>query len=190
MKNKKNSPLVSINWIDETDRCIVVPGTVKEGGKLRLKELAVSKNNCYFAAGVPKGTINFIYRSVKKLKLGDVKIFFSRGMVRSGNRVVKYSVSLRRLDWDVGILMIIPRLLRHKEHIVLMIENRDYSIRIMDLIVLNGLLRISFPGKGAPYYSALSTLILARGWSQLDLKEFPEIYRKTRMQAGASDKDL
>ena len=177
MKNDKNNKVVSISWTDESDRCIIVPGSTSEK-RSRIRELRLAKSNCHFAAGVPRGIIDFIYRSVKKLKLDDKKIFFSRGVVKRGERNVKNSVSIHALDWDVGIHLTIPRSLKYRETIELRIENKDYTLRVMELLVLNALLRISTPGKKHHYYSAMPALILARGWKELGLAEYPEIYRK------------
>ena len=74
---KNSAKVVPLNWINEVDRWIVVPGTIKENGRLRIKEVPLCKNNCFFASGVPKSIIDFIYRAVVRLNLKDRNIFFS-----------------------------------------------------------------------------------------------------------------
>jgi hypothetical protein len=177
--NNGEQKVIPINWIDESDRWIVVPGTVLEKRRRRIKEVPFSKNNCSFATGVPRSIFDFIYRCVKQLKLTDRRLFFSRGMVRTSKKIYKNAVAIRELDWGVGTLIIIPRLLKYREKISLHIENTEYSFRLMEVVVLHGLLQIACPGKDAEYYSTMAALILARGWNQLELKELPTIIRKS-----------
>ena len=160
--------IIPINWVDKIDRWIVVPGTIKEQHRRRTKEIIYSKNKCYFAAGVPKSIIDFIYRAVKQLKLTDKSLIFSRGTVRTAKTLVKNAVSIRELDWGVGTLITIPRILKYREEITLQIENSEYSLRLMELTVLHGLLRIAYPGKDTKFTFNMAAHILARGWSQLN----------------------
>ena len=161
--------VVPLNWINEIDRWIVVPGTVKEKGRLRIKEINYCKNNCFFAAGVPKSIIDFIYRSVVKLNLKEKKLFFSRGTVRNHRSLLKYSVSIHELDWGVGTLITIPRILKYKEKINYTISRQEYSMRIMELVILQGLLRIAYPENSKSVLKTLAVLILAKGWGELKL---------------------
>ncbi|MDY6934941.1 MAG: hypothetical protein SVZ03_12075 [Spirochaetota bacterium] len=177
--NKISSKIVPINWVDNSERWILAPGTKNELRRSRIKEVPLCKNNCYFTIDVPKGIIDFIYRSVKQLNLGNRTLIFTKGTVRKSKKLVKNAVSLYELDWGVGTLITIPRILKYREQIILCIEDIEYSIRLMELIVLHGLLQLSYPRKNANYYSVKSALILTKGWSQLNTKEFPDIYKKT-----------
>ncbi len=170
MKNTlRDSKIVPIDWIDEIERWIIVPGTIKESYRRRIKEISFSKNKCYFAAGVPKSIIDFIYRSVKQLNLTNRTLIFSRGTVRSSKGLIKHAVSIHQLDWGVGTLITIPRILGYREEINVSINNMKYSLRLMELVVLHGLLQIAYPKKNKKFYSCKATLILAKGWSQLDV---------------------
>ena len=163
------SKIVPINWVDETERWIIVPGTNKEHNRRRIKEVSFSKNKCYFAAGVPKSIIDFIYRSVKQLDLTNRTLIFSRGTVRSSKGLMKHAVSIYQLDWGVGILITIPRILNYREEITVTIKNTEYSLKLMELVVLHGLLQIAYPHKDEKFYSVKTSLILAKGWRQLYL---------------------
>ncbi len=178
-KNEKPDKIVPINRVDDIDRWIVVPGTSLEGKKHRIKEVPRGRNKCQFAAGVPKSINDFIYRSVMQLRLTDRKLIFSRGVVRSRNLKVKHAVSIRELDWDVGTLITIPRVLKYREMIALNIDGRNYTLRLMELVVLHGLLQVARPGKGREYYANLAALLLARGFKHLDTENLPEIIRKS-----------
>ena len=176
---KKPHSVVSINWLDESERWLVVPGTVLEKRKKRIKEINFEKSACLFASGVPKSIIDFIYRSVKKLGLSNSenRLIFSRGMVRAGKYKKKYAVSARELDWGVGTLILIPRILKYRETVRLSVDGKIHTLRMMELVVLGALLKIAFPGKTAEYYSNMAALIIAEGWKSLDLDELPGVYR-------------
>jgi hypothetical protein len=160
--------ITPINWIDEIEGWILVPGTVKELNKRKLKEIIFKKKNCYFASGVPKSIIDFTYRAVSQLKLKEKILIFSRGMVRNSRKVMKNAVSICELEWGVGTLVTIPRNLGYREKILFYMGDTEYSLRLMELVVLHGLLQIAYPGKNAKFYSTMATLIIAKGWRHLD----------------------
>ena len=176
---KKLHSVVPINWLDESERWLVVPGTVLEKRKKRIKEISFEKSACHFASGVPKSITDFIYRSAKKLGLSNSenRLIFSRGMVRSGKDKKKYAVSARELDWGVGTLILIPRVLKYRETVRLSIDGKIHTLRMMELVVLGALLKIAFPGNTAEHYSDMAALIIAGGWKSLDLDELPGVYR-------------
>lgn len=174
-KRDKKSKVVPINWIDDIDRWIVVPGTRLEGRRRRIKEVPLLKNKCFFAGDMPRGIIDFIYRAVVRLGLGDRTLFFSRGTVRSSKALIKYNVGIRELDWGVGLLVTIPRLLKCREEKTVRIEDRDYSLNVMETVVLHGLLRIAYPEKNASFHFAMAALILARGWGKLTAEHPPRV---------------
>ncbi|HOO72895.1 MAG TPA: hypothetical protein PK926_14155 [Spirochaetota bacterium] len=179
MKNSEKKPkVVPLDWVDESDHWILAPGTELEKRRRRIKEITHRKKNCLFAAGVPLGMHDFIYRAVKALKLDDRTLIFSRGMVRAGHSRVKYSVSIQELDWGAGTLITIPRLLKFREIITVIIENREHRLRAMELALLRGLLGLAFTGKNNEYYPAMAALVLAQGWKGLDNVDLPKIYLK------------
>lgn len=173
-KKSGSGQIVPINWIDESERWLVVPGTVLEKRK-RLKEVTYEKNNCLFASGVPKSIIDFIYRSVKSLGLSDTKLIFSRGTVRTKKEKKKHAVSVRELDWGVGTLITIPRLLKYRETIQLSIAGTHHTLRLMELVILRGLLQIARPGKKKDYYPIMAALICAHGWTSLETTDLPQV---------------
>jgi len=177
MTKEKPIKITPIDWIDRSDRYLVVPGTVLEKYRLRIKEILYAKKNCLFATGVPKSIIDFIYRCVKQLNLDDRTLIFSRGMVRTKKDRKKYAVSVKELAWDVGTLITIPRLLKYREMITLKINSAEHSFRLMELVVLRGLLQIALPGRNASYYPAMAAAILAWGWKALEMEGVPDVYR-------------
>jgi len=174
-KNANKSKVVPIDWTDESDRWIVAPGTVLEKGRRRIKGIACVRNNCHFAAGVPRGMYDFIYRAIVKLKMTGRTFIFSRGMVRTARTRIKHSVGITELDWAVGTLVTIPRILAYRETITLLIEGEEYTLRLMELVVLRGLLALAMPGRNAEYYPAMAALILARGWKEIEAERIPLI---------------
>jgi hypothetical protein len=163
-----NGKIVPINWVDDTERWVVIPGTRNERTRSRTKELCFRKKNCYFASNVPKSIFDFIYRAVRQLDLGDRTLIFARGTVRVSKKLSRNAVSIQELDWGVGTLVTIPRILPYRELVTLTIDNTEHTLRLMELVVLQGLLRIACPRKTAGFYSTEAVLILARGWSRLD----------------------
>ena len=174
---KETAKVVPLNWVNKVDRWIVVPGTIKENGRLRVKEVPLCKKNCFFASGVPKSIIDFIYRCVVQLDLKDKKLFFSRGTVRNKRSLLKYSVSIHELNWGVGTLITIPRILKYKEKINYIIDKEEFSFRIMELIILQGLLKIVYPEKDKQFHKTMSALILAKGWGQIEQEDPPSLIK-------------
>ncbi len=121
---------------------------------------------------------DFAYRSAKALKLEGRILIFSRGMVRTERTRLKYAVSVQELDWGVGTLITIPRLLPFRETMTVVIETREHSLRAMELALLRGLLGIACPGKSRDYYPAMAALVLARGWKELERENPPKVHLK------------
>jgi hypothetical protein len=126
---------------------------------------------------VPKGIIDFAYRAVTKLKLSDRTFIFSRGTVRNPRSRIKYNVSVRELDWGVGTLITIPRMLQYREEKTVFIGDCTYRVNVMRSIVLITLLAVAFPEKNSYFHFAMAVMILTRGWDQLRVQEPPRIYR-------------
>ncbi|MCP4130165.1 MAG: hypothetical protein GY754_04205 [bacterium] len=168
IKNKKNTNVVAINWIDKAERWILVPGYANNKRIRRIKELSKVKENCYFTTGVAKKLIDFIYRSVIKLGLGEITLIFSRGAVKRYNRSVHNAVDICELDWDVGTSLIIPRTLKYGKTIQLLVDNEEHTLRLMEIIVLRGLLQVARPKKSSEWYSAMAATIITKGWSRFE----------------------
>jgi hypothetical protein len=162
--NIRDLKIVPINWIDEAERWIVVPGNPRGKHRRRTREIIYAKNRCFFTTGVPKNLIDFVYRSVRQLNLSDQTLIFSRGTVRTSKGLVRNAVSIRDLDWGVGLLITIPRILKYREMITRTVDSTDFSLRLMELVVLHGLLQIAYPRKRATFYSNNAVLIIAKGW--------------------------
>jgi hypothetical protein len=163
----RESKIVPIDWIDDEERWVLVPGTLRQPRRILTKRIVYRKENCLFAVGVPKSVIDFIYRSVRQLGLSDRTLIFSRGVVRNTAGPLKYGVSIRELDWGVGTLITIPRILKYGEHIVLPSGAAGHRVRRMELVVLIGLLKLAFPDRTSKDHSIMAALILIRGWNQL-----------------------
>jgi hypothetical protein len=160
--------IVPINWIDDAERWVLVPAHAGRSGRRRTKEIRYVKDRCYFSYDVPKSIIDFTYRAVRKLNLGERTLIFSRGTVRSARGIVKNAVSIRELAWGVGTLVTIPRVLKYGEHVQISFDGAPERFRLMELVLLHGLLRIAFPGKKPSFYRETSSRILVQGWRALD----------------------
>jgi hypothetical protein len=160
--------IVPIDWIDREERWVLVPPSNAENRRRRReKKITLKKHRCLFTADVPKGIIDFIYRAVRQLGLADRTLIFSRGTVRHNGRQSGSSVSIRELDWGVGTLVTIPRALKYGRHTVLTVRGHPCTCRLMELTVLEGLLRLAFPHEHGSFYEDTASLILAKGWSAL-----------------------
>ncbi|HPS58786.1 MAG TPA: hypothetical protein PK514_11835 [Spirochaetota bacterium] len=173
---KPHDKIVQINWIGKSDQYALVPGYEHNKGIRRIKELGRAKGNCFFAPGVPKGLIDFIYRAVIKLKITNKKLIFSRGQVKKNDLPVLNAVAMCDLDWDCGTSIRIPRLLRYSAVISLKINGDEHLLRLMELIVLRALLQIACPQKSHSWYSDMAAFILAKGWPQFDIEKTPGVF--------------
>ncbi len=167
--------VVPINWIDESNQYALIPGHNKNKKIRRIKALKNVKGNCYFAHGVSKNLIDFIYRAVIKLELKDKKLLFSRGAVKQKKRSVVNAVGISELDWDVGTSIRIPQKLNYNYRVALLIDKDEHKLRLMEIIVLSCLLHIACPGKSSNWCSDMSASIIANGWGQLDTKKKTEV---------------
>ena len=161
--------IVPINWVDDAERWVLVPGNASRGNIRRTKEIRFVKGRCHFSYDVPKSIIDFTYRAVKKLGLYEQTLVFSRGTIRNSRGIVKNAVSIHELAWGVGTLVTIPRVLKYREQVQIPIDGVFHRFRLMELVVLNGLLQITYPRKKPVFYSEMTACILAVGWSVLDI---------------------
>jgi hypothetical protein len=168
---------VPINWIGDTEKYIVVPRVERNRVVKKLKSLIKVKGGCYFTQGVPYGLIDFIYRAVVKLSLKEHKLIFSRGSVKNGSRPTLNMVEVCELDWDLGTSIIIPQKRKYGSHAGFCINGRKSTLRIMEIIVLSGLLRLTHRNKSEKWRSAKAAAIIALGWQALDDADLPEIKR-------------
>jgi hypothetical protein len=169
VRSVRDQKIVPIDWVDSEERWIVVPpGPAERRKRRREKAIVYSKEHCFFATGVPKSIIDFIYRSVKKLGLTEQDIIFTRGTIRSKTGLVRNGVSISRLEWGVGTLITIPRSMKYGERVVLSVEGEPVSVRHMELAVLCGLLKLAGAESGsqAPFTAGR---ILARGWQSIQV---------------------
>ena len=182
MKKKKdtNPHIIPINRVKESERWVPIPGTDRVKPSARLKSLHRKRGNCYFAVGVSQKLFDFIYRSVVKLGLGEKTLIFSKGAVKSRNRSIVNSVGLKELDWDVGISMIIPKRLSYSKTLNLLVEDEEYTIRVMEIIVLAGLLKILNPKKPAQWNNDMAATIIALGWKRFEENEPAKVLLKPK----------
>jgi hypothetical protein len=163
----KKSNVVNINRIDKSEQYALIPGYANYKKTRKLKSLLKSKGNCHFSSGISHNLIDFIYRAVVQLKLKDKKLLFSRGAVKIKGRSVLHAAGIRELDWDVGISIRIPNKLNYKSITKINIDNTEFKIRIMEIIVLSALLHIANPEKPSGWCSDTAVSIIAKGWQQL-----------------------
>jgi hypothetical protein len=167
MQNSKPN-IIDINRIDRVSRCALIPGYSNKKKVRKIKDLTKSRGNCLFTSGISHSMIDFIYRAIVKLRLKDKKFIFSRGAVKINGISVINAISIKKLDWDVGISMRIPHRLKYDYKIQITVENEEHELRLMELIVLSSLLRMTYPGKKSEWYSVMSATIIAGGWPMLD----------------------
>jgi len=167
-KNGINSKIVKINYINKASRCAIISGYNNKKKKRKLKELSKSKGNCLFSSNISHGLIDFIYRAVVQLKIKDKKLIFSRGAVKINKLSVLHATAIQELDWDIGTSIRIPYKLNYNNTIKVKIDNTEYSLRLMEIIVLSALLHISYPLKKTKWCSDVSVMIIAKGWPELD----------------------
>lgn len=174
---KITAKTVPINWIDKTERYILVPRIEKKRVVKKVKRLIKVKGSCYFTLGVPLGLIDFIYRAVVQLDLRSRKLIFSRGAVKVKGGPSSNVVEVFELDWDLGTSIIIPRRRRYDTTMDFTIDGKVHTLRLMEIMVLSGLLRLKFPGKSEIWRSAMAASIIARGWKELTKGEPPSVSR-------------
>lgn len=175
LRRKEPGPVVPIDWVDDADRWIVVPGTVLEGRRRRIKELPLRRKNCHFARDLPAGIIPFAVRAVSRLALTDRVLLFARGAVRTQRSNIKYNVAIRELEWGVGTLIILPRRVPYRETKTVWIGDSSYNVNVMEFLVLHALIGLAHPGADASRRLAMTALVLTRGWKSLSLHELPEL---------------
>lgn len=168
--NKNDNPkIIPIDWVKKTDKYALVPGYEFNRMTRRIKKLYRSKGNCYFTNGIPGGLIDFIYRAVLKLSLGKEKLIFSKGSIKINKRPVLSAIAIYKLDWDAGTSIKIPQRLKYDKTITLLIDYKEYKLRLMELIVLRGLLQLARPHKKPSWYADMAAAIIAKGWLQIDI---------------------
>lgn len=169
MNQSFKSNVVSLNWINPSDRCAIVPGYEKKNKRVpKLKELKKTKGNCFFTSNIHHCIIDFIYRATLQLNMKEHRILVSRGSVKRNNNSVLHYVDIYEHEWDVGTSIIIPRLLNYNKKISLFIKRKKHQVRLMEIIVLMGLLKIKIPEKRTTWYSQMAATIITHGWSYFE----------------------
>ncbi|PKL39913.1 MAG: hypothetical protein CVV44_06740 [Spirochaetae bacterium HGW-Spirochaetae-1] len=169
--------ITPINRVDKTEKYIVVPRLVRGKIKKTLKRLIKVRGYCYFTQGVALGIIDFIYRAVVKLGLGDRKLIFSRGSVRAAGKVTGSTVEILELDWDLGTSIIIPMKINYHHTCRVTIDSGDHRLKIMEIIVLSGLLKLKYPEKPVRWRNDAAAAIIALGWKTMETENLPSVYR-------------
>jgi hypothetical protein len=174
---KNSSKTVPINWIGDTEKYILVPRLERKRVVKKVKRLIKVKGGCYFTQGVPLNLIDFIYRAVIKLGLRDRKLIFSRGAVKIKGRPTSNVVEVFELDWDLGTSFIIPLKRNYNTRLNFNINGETHSLRIMEIMVLSGLLRLVHGDKSEKWRSAMAAAIIAGGWAELQRQGPPDVCR-------------
>ncbi len=161
---QSNNNVIPLNWIDPSERYVVVPRNVNGKVRTYIKPLKKKKGNCYFTCTMPHALIHFVYRCAKKLGLHAQVLIFSRGSVKMKGKAVNHTISITRLDWDVGVSFVIPLRLRYDRKVTVEIEGCEHSVRLMELAVLGALLSVRFPSFSKDRCNELAIRILVGGW--------------------------
>lgn len=172
--NKKTVP---INWVGDTEKYILVPRLERKRVVKKVKRLIKVKGACYFTRGVPCGLIDFIYRAVIRLGLRERKLIFSRGSVRIKGRPTSNVVDVYELDWDLGTSIIIPLKRRYDSIQNFNVDGRTYPVRLIEIMVLSGLLRLVHGDKSESWRSAKAAAIITHGWGEMGKPGPPPVSR-------------
>ncbi len=175
-KTPPTSVVVPLDWRKPYDHWGLIPsGHGTKGPRRRFKALTVRKGNCAFTRDVPRGMIEFIYRAVIRLGLRERRLAFTRGMVRKGALSLTRAVAVRELGWGEGSVVVIPKALRFGERMQLFVDGEPAVLRVMDLVVLNALLRLARPCDRPDWYVVMAAAIIARGWKSLERADIPRV---------------
>jgi len=172
-----NNKTVPINWIGDTEKYILVPRLQRKRVVKKVKRLIKLKGACYFTKGVPYKLIDFIYRAVVRLGLKERKLIFSRGSVRVKGRPTSNIVDVYELDWDLGTSIIIPLKRRYDSIQNFTVAGRTYPVRLIEIMVLSGLLRLVHGDKSENWRSAKAAAIITRGWGEMAQDAPPPVSR-------------
>lgn len=173
---KGGGKTVPINWIDDTEKYILVPRLERKRVVKKVKRLIKVKGNCYFTLGVPIALIDFIYRAVVKLGLRDRKLIFSRGAVKvRRDQPTSNVVEVHDLDWDLGISFIIPRKRKYVTALKFVVDGREHSVRLMEIMVLSALLRLVRPDKSEKWRSTKAAGVIVNGWGEMERQGLPDV---------------
>ncbi len=179
MKKSQTGKIVSIKRIGETEKYILVPRLERKRVVKKVKRLIKVKGECYFTLGVPIALIDFIYRAVIKLGLRDRKLIFSRGAVKIKSQPTSNVVEVYELDWDLGTSMIIPMKRKYSTMLNFNVSGTRHAVRLMEIMVLSGLLKLIFKDKSEKWRSAKSVAIIVRGWGAMNQDNPPDISHAT-----------
>jgi hypothetical protein len=168
---------VPINWVEDTEKYILVPRIERKRVVKKVKRLIKVKGACYFTQGVPYKLIDFIYRAVVRLGLRDRKLIFSRGSVKVRGKPTSNIVDVYELDWDLGTSIIIPLKRRYDSVQDFAVDGKVYPVRLLEIMVLSGLLRLVRGDRSEQWRSARAVSIITRGWGELERPDPPPVSR-------------
>ncbi len=177
MKKTQPGKIVPINRIGKTEKYILVPRLERKRVVKKVKRLIKVKGECYFTLGVPLSLIDFIYRTVVKLGLRDRRLIFSRGSVKINSRPTSTVVEVHELDWDLGTSIIIPMKRKYTTTLAFNVGGKKHTVRLMEIMVLSGLLKLIFKDKSEKWRSAKAVTIIVQGWGALNQENPPDISR-------------
>jgi len=164
-----HAKIVPINRLKKTEDRIIIPGgTVNNKSRPRRICLKHSRGRCRFAAGIPRSLMDFLYRATLKLNLGDSALVFSRGTVKRRGKAVMNAVAVRRLDWDLGTWVMLPRSLRCSSRIRVTVDGKAAALRTLEALALGALIKIARPGKRPWWYTGMAAAVIVNGWGALD----------------------
>lgn len=178
------SNIIPLQHVDNNERWIVLPKPPTGKRPMKMRTLKLKRGNCFFDSSVPKGLIAFIFRCVVHLGIQKRPVSVVRGSVRRKGRAVLHAASMKELPWGCGTLIVIPRRLRYRDTMTLLIDGREYDVRIMENIVLQALLRLGRPGMRREWYPDAAAVVLTVGWKHLGDEITLEIFRIRRDDTG------
>ncbi|HQL81148.1 MAG TPA: hypothetical protein PK307_03030 [Spirochaetota bacterium] len=81
------------------------------------------------------------------------------------------------LDWDLGTSIIIPLKRRYDSIQNFTVAGRTYPVRLIEIMVLSGLLRLVHGDKSENWRSAKAAAIITRGWGEMAQDAPPPVSR-------------
>lgn len=167
-----NSKPIKINYYDSNEHWVPISGY--SGGKRikRSKELFIKRGNCFFAKSMSKKLMDFAFRSALKLELTSTPLIFSKGAVKNDyGKNINNACSVQKLDWDVGISIKIPYRLNYNTEVKFRLNDKIYSLKQMELLVLGMLLKIRYPSTNRNSLSLNAAAVLCAGWPVFNIEK-------------------
>lgn len=160
--------IVPIDAHEKREEWAILPFRSRRGGGRTIKGFPRARGNCHFAREIPIAMIDFVHRAAVKLGIRRHRIFISRGTVRTRTRRLSSAASLRELPWGAGHSILLPRSLRYTARILVPLDGEEHSLRVMEFVTLQALVKLAFPQRSAPDCGGIAARVLAKGWKTLD----------------------